>query len=108
MDRKDWLSSLEPGSSVLVTNTWLSPKIEKVSRVTKTMIVVGHSRFNRESGSEVGSINRWHSSSIQPVTEAHLDAQKRATLRSVISEKLNGASSEVLEQVNALLSEKRS
>ena len=56
-DKYDWLQSLSIGDEVVFQSRY-DNRIEKVTKVTPTQIVVGKSRFKKSSGYEIGG-SRW-------------------------------------------------
>jgi hypothetical protein len=80
---KDWLQELKPGDEVAVDHG-RRRIIEEVERVTATQIVVGGTRFNRQTGDAIGVKGRWSSSArLKPATDKeraeieHLDLARR-------------------------------
>lgn len=120
---KSNLSDIEIGDFVVVVLVGWDSKndydLRKVDRVTKTQIVVGDKKFNR-NGYEVGVASSWRSDYIYaPLHQydddrtwlviAESDMAKRAEkarrteLTKVISDRLGSASIEMLERVVDLL-----
>jgi len=67
---KDWLANLQVGDEVYIQGLGLSEsRILKVTRLTKTMIMVGphESRYRKVDGISVSS-HGFHRDSIRPVT----------------------------------------
>jgi hypothetical protein len=56
-----WLQSLKPGDEVIVYGGAYGSgdRVDKVQRVTKTLIIVRASRFNRDRGRSIGSGYSW-------------------------------------------------
>lgn len=74
----NWRESLAVGSVVVMRSGFGYAKysLAKVTSITPTQIVIGHSRFRKRDGGLVGG-DAWSSLSIEPVTE-HRVAQIRA------------------------------
>lgn len=73
------LKDLVAGDDVLVTG--ISHRcIVKVDKVTKTQIVVGNTRFRRDSGWQCGG-DRWNVRRISVPTEKEISEIKEETLR---------------------------
>lgn len=106
MENKDWLDALEAGSEVLITSTWVKPRIAQVDRTTKTMIVVGSFRFHRSTGRQVGA-ERFGSHHLQRVTDGFREIHIREALKEKILGKLDKASTEELDQINVILTKER-
>lgn len=106
MENDEWLSSLVEGSEVLITGTWIKPQLSKVDRTTRTQIVVGNRRFNRETGRQI-SCDRWSVTHIQQVSDAFRESQNRAALKEKILEALDSATTEELAQINVILTKER-
>jgi len=64
MNDEAFLAGLKPGDEVSVANE----RIERVTKLTPTQIVVGHSRFNRKTGRSCGT-SGWHTSWLYPVSQ---------------------------------------
>lgn len=96
------LKDLVVGDDVLVTG--ISHRhIAKVDKVTKTQIVVGNTRFRRNSGWQCGS-DRWDVRIISVPTEKEISEIKEETLRkklifAISSSDLKHLSIAELEQV---------
>lgn len=73
------LKDLVAGDDVLVTGI-SHRRIAKVDKVTKTQIVVGNTRFRRDSGWQCGS-DRWNVRRISVPTEKEISEIKEETLR---------------------------
>lgn len=68
MEYKDWLQSLKPGDDVAIETITGGYVLRKVSRLTKTQIVIDNShKFYISSGTLVGG-SFYHKTSIIPVT----------------------------------------
>jgi len=106
MENDEWLSSLVEGSEVLIASTWIAPRLAQVDRVTKTMLMIGPTRFNRKTGRQICS-DRWGANRLQPVTEAWRDLQNRSALKKKILDALDSATTEELAQINVILTKER-
>ena len=82
MDNKEWLSNLKTGDPVYIdgsNNLGGYKRIEKVSRVTKTQIVIGGLKFRKDDGTKVG--DRWFTTRIEfPTPERHNEVRKQALI----------------------------
>lgn len=67
------------GDDVLVTGMSCR-RIAKIDKITKTQIVVGNTRFRRDSGWECGG-DRWNVRRISVPTEKEITEIKEETLR---------------------------
>ena len=68
MEYKDWLQSLKPGDEVAIETITGGYVLRKVSRLTKTQIVLDNSqKFYISSGQLIGG-SHYRSTSIIPVT----------------------------------------
>ena len=86
MEYKDWLKSLKPGDEVAIETITGSYVLRKVSRLTKTQIVLDNSqKFYISSGLLVeGSF--YHKTRIIPVTAEMKDLLKKYRLIKIIKE----------------------
>ena len=106
MKHDEWLSTLATGSEVVVTGTWLKPRLSKVVKTTKTQIVVGNQRFYRETGRQIG-YDRFSVTYLQQVSDEFRESQNRAALKEKILEGLDSATTEELAQINVILTKER-
>lgn len=106
MERNEWLSSLAEGSEVLITSNWVKPRLAKVDRVTKTMVMVGSTRFNRQTGRQICD-DRWGANQLQQVTDEFRELHNRAALKEKILGALDSATTEELAQINVILTKER-
>ncbi len=80
MEYKDWLQSLKPGDEVAIDTITGGYVFRKVSRLTKTQIVLDNSqKFYISSGQLVGG-SYYRSTSIIPVTAEIKEVMERSTL----------------------------
>lgn len=80
MEYKDWLQSLKPGDEVAIETITGGYVLRKVSRLTKTQIVLDNSqKFYISSGQLVGG-SHYRSTSIIPVTAEIKETIERSTL----------------------------
>jgi len=106
------LADLQPGDCVLVRARHRPDEIRKVSRVTKTRVIIKANDFcensyNKESGRSIGS-TRWSRSYIHIPTDEQFkrlifDMKRRNLLRKIEECKMEGFSLETLEAINALI-----
>lgn len=73
------LKDLVAGDEVLVTGM-SHRRIAKVDKVTKTQVVIGNTRFRRDSGWQCGS-DRWNNKIISVPTEKQIVEIKEENLR---------------------------
>ncbi len=73
--KANWLQELQPGDEVVIRGTQgygRRDKIRKVSRLTKSQIIVEmmmrENRFSRETGREIGARGQSHFLSLEPLT----------------------------------------
>ncbi|MBV7502066.1 hypothetical protein [Achromobacter sp. ACM05] len=107
MEDREWLQSLTDGSEVLVTGTWVKPRIATVDRVTKTQIIVGGSRYSKETRQLIGA-DRWSRAQIQQVSDGFRESQNKALLKAKILDRLDSATTEELAQINVILTKEHS
>ena len=80
MEYKDWLQSLKPGDKVAIETINGGYVLRKVSRLTKTQIVLDNSqKFYISSGLSVGG-SFYHKTSIIPITAEMKETVERSTL----------------------------
>lgn len=82
MSSQDWLTNIEPGDTVVISgHAGCSGTINKVVRLTKTMITVGDReiRFNRKNGWGVGDYG-YHKPHLMEPTPKLLERIKRENL----------------------------
>ena len=80
MEYKDWLQSLKPGDDVAIDIITGGYVLRKVSRLTKTQIVLDNSqKFYISSGQLVGG-SHYRSTSIIPVTAEIKEVIERSKL----------------------------
>lgn len=80
-ENQDWLNSLKAGDEVMIPSRYSAPSIVKVDRVTATQIIVGGSRYRRNSGYRVGN-SSWDFSYISAPTQKGREAAEAQSLRS--------------------------
>lgn len=119
---KSTLADIEAGDMVVIhENGWNSGySLRKVDRVTKTQIVVGNKKFNR-NGNQIDSGSKWHKDYIQAPqyklygqrtmlemaeadTADRIEKAKRTELTKTINDSLGSASIETLERIVEILS----
>lgn len=115
MTNGDWRKSLKPGDMVIVI-TRMDPFIAKISRTTKTQVVIPFGaveiKFRRSDGREVGN-GLWNSKFIQEATPEEVSRiREQVRRRSLISE-LKGTdwsklSINSLEKINKLVADEQS
>ena len=80
MERSDWLKSLKPGDKVAIETITGGYVLRKVSRLTKTQIVLDNlQKFYISSGQLVGG-SYYRSTSIIPVTAEMKEKVERSAL----------------------------
>lgn len=80
MERSDWLKSLKPGDKVVIETITGGHVFRKVSRLTKTQIVLDNcQKFYISSGLLVGG-SHYRSTRIIPVTAEIKEIMERSTL----------------------------
>jgi len=101
--RGEWLAGLKPGDAVIV-DTGRECWMRRVTRITKTQIMVGDARYRRDTGWAVGG-GTWNAASIEPPAGELLAKINRARLISKIRQiRLEDIDADTLEQVLRLLS----
>lgn len=73
------LKDLQVGDDVIVTGMFCK-RISKIEKVTKTQIIVGNTRFRKDSGWQCGS-DRWNNETISVPTEKQIVEIKEENLR---------------------------
>jgi hypothetical protein len=83
-----WLQSLKPGDEVIVSGSRPGSVecVRKVERITKTLIIVGRTRFNRERGQTVGG--GWHHCYLDEATPGAMRQLEHDALRRSLIYKL--------------------
>lgn len=102
----EWLASLKPGDKVAICTGYYGCRVDAVSRVTNTQIVVGASRFRKVNGRRVGDTGMM-TASIDPVDDPRvvemLDRARRGTLRDEVERAARQATTAALESALAIL-----
>lgn len=107
----EWIAELKPGDSVIVANGPLR-SIYKVTRVTKTMVIIGKSRFSRKTGRPCGDSGWDNHSYLIQATEENMKAiqEKRELqrhLRIVSNVKWRHVPLDTLKEIVSVLIEKK-
>lgn len=76
------LKDLIAGDDVIVTDMFCK-RISKIEKVTKTQIIVGNTRFRKDSGWQCGS-DRWNNKTISVPTEKEISDVKEENLRKIL------------------------
>ena len=101
---KEWLESLKDGDDVLITFRH-EQSISKVTKVTKTKIVVGSYRFNKNTGMVIGE-TIWRTASISEVTEnASKDINRINLYRKLTAFRFSLLTLDQLERIQAIIDE---
>ena len=104
MEYKDWLQSLKPGDDVAIETITGGYVLRKVSRLTKTQIVLDNSqRFYICSGTIVGG-SAFRRTSIIPITAEMKETIERSTLiYNIRKSHLYDISTESLRQILSII-----
>ena len=104
MEYKDWLQSLKPGDEVAIETITGGYVLRKVSRLTKTQIVLDNlQKFYISSGQLVGG-SHYRSTSIIPVTAEIKETIERSTLiYGIRKSHLYDISTESLRQILSII-----
>lgn len=78
----EWLKDIKVGDEVLVGDYTVSPHVMKrVKRLTRTQIILeSGSRYNRQTGRNVGASTPWSRSYLTEVTPKRLEVMERQEL----------------------------
>lgn len=82
------LENVQVGDVVIVDKPHRPRKVRRVSKVTKTMIVVDHARYNRKTGRLVGATG-WHWSRIKIGTADEITEVINETDKQIMVDTLN-------------------
>lgn len=102
MSEREWLNNLSEGDPVIVLTMGTPSAYRRVSRTTRTQIVVDNSKFGRKDGKAIGS-NPWAQRFIQEPTEERVrDFKVRAARRYVATKAEKVADNATEEEAHEL------
>jgi hypothetical protein len=108
MAEHDWLAELKARDEVVVCHRGYGADryvVEKVTRITRTQVVVGAWRFRKTNASEVGG-SVWHSKTIHPPAPPMLErAGRTAALERLGRQSWKALSTDLLTRIVAILDE---
>ena len=108
MTNQEWLSNLKVGDYVLLDatrNLGGAISIRKVDRLTKTQIIVGHTKFRRSDGRQIG-VGGWTTTLIvEPTQERKLEVENAILVSKLKAIKWADYPVEILRQVKKIISE---
>lgn len=106
---ENWLEQLKTGDSVIVSGSYTGslPLVKEVDRITNTQIVIGSTKYRRDSGRQIGG-STWHWSWLQEATPEAVkkikDEGRRRKLQYDLREtKWQRLSLEALEEITAIV-----
>ena len=101
------LEHLKAGDTVYVNSRWHGISFYKIDRVTKTQIIIGNTKYNK-NGYQIGSHDTWNYTWIQEVTPEIIQQYKNQQLQKKLIKlqeiKITDENYEdVLSHINSLL-----
>lgn len=82
------LCDIKEGDKVVCSTLFQPDKVLEVTRVTKTLIICGTTRFNKQNGRITGE-NRWCTSSIHYPEDGEIKAIKQQSFIHSVARKLH-------------------
>lgn len=84
----NWLEDLKVGDEVVVSGSFLSYEISRVTHTTATQIHIGGTKYRRDTGVQMGSVSSWNRSSLcEPTQELRdkIEHKKRASSMGIVT-----------------------
>lgn len=95
----DWLKELKPGDTVIISRGYYSTNVREVEKITVTQIVVGGTRYNRNTGRQCGT-QGYNTAYIRQATPEKIDQIHReeciSTLCGLNAKRLRSLDTETL------------
>jgi hypothetical protein len=82
------LKDIKCGDKVIYSRLFQPDKILEVTKVTKTLIICGVTRFNKTTGAVTGA-NSWDKATIHYPEDGEIEAIKKQTLIHAVARKLH-------------------
>jgi hypothetical protein len=100
----EWLDKLKVGDEVVVSSGYYGFRLDKVSRLTKTWIIISNQSFWRNNGYQVKSSTDYMRTRItEPTNAMRLKIRRDWLVRKMQNFKWQTTAIEILEDVDAVL-----